>query len=257
MDNNSIGVELSFSQRIIQRRKPFVLCHTHLVTEEILSRAMAENKSIDLDVSIDDQGNPYLGHSQEYYRMSGNKPDRSMPLWEAVEKVAAGKIPVVVDCKDARSWQVIEEVIGKIGPHRCLADTFVSELKFDYSYSSSNDYPIEFSPIERLRTLREKFPNLTLTASCKFLPDDFFTAEKKYRSEWERIRNLLVANNIDTVSFNVQTKTMSDDVLNFFLEKEIILKINIDGYDLSKVTSLYVGESDVFESMSSAEILGY
>ncbi len=50
---------------------------------------------------------------------------------------------------------------------------------------------------------------------------------------------------------------MSDDVLNFFLEKEIILKINIDGYDLSKVTSLYVGESDVFESMSSAEILGY
>ena len=40
---------------------------------------------MDLDVCVDEGGNPYLGHSQEYHEKTNEAFFNSMPLWEAVD----------------------------------------------------------------------------------------------------------------------------------------------------------------------------
>jgi hypothetical protein len=58
---------LSFSQGVLMSKRPVVLFHTWTVTRELLTQAIAEKRSMDLDVCVDDRGNPYLGHSKEYH----------------------------------------------------------------------------------------------------------------------------------------------------------------------------------------------
>lgn len=248
-------MELSLSQRIIRSKKPFFLYHTYSVTDESLSRAIAENKSMDLDVCIDENGNPYIGHSQEFYKISGEKQPLCLPLWEAVERIAQARILVIVDCKHHDAWPLVEEVITKIGAHKCLVHTYASELKFDYHFYD-HDYPTEWSPIRTLSSLKGKFPNVTTTASCKFLPEDFLLSEE-YRGDWISIRDILHKNQVDTVCLNVPDKTVSNKTLDFFLEGGILPHINVDGIDLSEISSPFVGETNVLDTASRAEELGY
>ena len=83
----------SLAQRIIASRKPFVFFHTYSVTKELLLQAIAGQKSMDLDVCVDDAGSPYLGHSDEYHKKSGEAWFDSMPLWEAVDMIAEASVP--------------------------------------------------------------------------------------------------------------------------------------------------------------------
>lgn len=86
---------------------------------------------MDLDVCIDDQGHPYLGHPKEYHEKTREPFFDSMPLWEAVEALADSNIPVIVDCKHFGAWPVVEDVVRRLRPKRCLVHSFVSELKFE------------------------------------------------------------------------------------------------------------------------------
>ena len=74
---------ISLAQRIIASKTPFVFFQTDTVTKELLQQAIAEEKSMDFDVCVDDAGSPYLGHSREYHEKSGEPWFDSMPLWEA------------------------------------------------------------------------------------------------------------------------------------------------------------------------------
>jgi hypothetical protein len=110
---------LSFSQRVLMSKRPVVLFHTWTVTRELLTRAIAEKRSMDLDVCVDNSGNPYLGHLKEYHDKTYQPLFNSMPLWVAVELIARSAILVIVDCKHFEAWPVVEEVLVKLGPERC------------------------------------------------------------------------------------------------------------------------------------------
>lgn len=245
----------SFAQRVRNFGKPFVLYHTECATEEALRQAINESKSMDLDISIDDLGNPYLGHSKEYYEKSREIRPRSMPFHEAVELISKSNIPVIVDCKHYDAWSVIEEVIDKIGAHRCMVHSFASEFKFDYDHNDL-DYLTEWSPIEKLNQIKNIFPLATTTASCKFLPSDILLSAK-YKKILINIRETLADNHIDTICLNVPDKTMSDKILRFFLFKKIIPHIGIDKIDTSKLSKIYVGETDILTNASNCKLLGY
>lgn len=248
-------MQLSLAQRIRQSNKPFVLFHTYDASKAALEQAISEKKSMDLDISVDDSGNPYLGHSLEFYKKSGGKQPENMPFWEAIELVSKANIPVIVDCKDNRAWNLAEEVVRKIGSHRCLVHIYASELKFDYNLYD-HDYESEWIDIENLKKLKEEFPSVTTTTSAKYLPTDFLESGK-YEEVLERIRAALKENNVDTLCLNVPDNTMSDKILNFFLEEDILPHINIDGVDTSRLTKLYVGETDILTSASACIELGY
>lgn len=235
---------MSFAKKVLNSKKPFVLFHTYSVTEDVLKQAISGNKSMDLDVCVDDAGNSYLGHSEEFYRKSGEKQEENMPLWEAVDMMARSDIPVIVDCKHFDAWPVVEKVVEKIGPERCLVHSFVSEFKFNYSRKDNEpDYLTEWSPIEKLGLFKNKFPSATTTVSAKWLPDDLLVSEK-YKDLLQKIRQTLKDNSIDTVCLNVPNETFSNESLKYFLAENIIPHIGIDNIDTTKLSEIYIGETD-------------
>jgi hypothetical protein len=246
----------SLAQRIFNSKKPFVLYHTHIVREKVVKQAINESKSIDLDISIDSEGKQYIGHTAEYYQINGKTRPNCMAFDKAIEMIAKAHIPVIVDCKHHGAWPIIEEVVGKIGAYRCMVHTFASELKFSHDLSYDYDCPIEWSPISKLQSLKNRFPNVTTTISCKFLPVDLLVSDK-YSDLLGKIRQTLVENQIDTLCLNVPDKTMVDNILEFFLLENILPHVGIDNIDQAKLSKVYVGKTDILEDASDCRVLGF
>lgn len=246
---------LSFAQRVLKSRRTPILFHTWTVTREVLAQAISENRSIDLDIAIDENGEPYLGHSREYYEKTWSRPFKSMPIWEAIDQVADSTIPALIDCKDFNAWPVVEKIIARIGEPRCVVHAFVSELRFEFSRAQGEpDFVTEWSPIATLRSLKSRFPALTVNASAKWLPADFLVSESHAPLLLE-IRNLLKENQIDSVCLNVPDPTFSDASLRFFLDEGIINHVGVDLADTTKLTELYIGESNLLECTSKDLLL--
>jgi hypothetical protein len=245
----------SLAQRILRADRPFVLFHTHSATRETIEGAIASGKSMDLDICVDEFGAPYLGHSREYYRKSGEVQPETMPFEEAIELVSKAQIPVIVDCKHHAAWPAVENAVENIGAHRCLVHSFAAELKFGYQ-KSNQDYITEWSPIRKLTEIKNRFPLATITASCKFLPDDLLLSSQ-YHELLTGIREVARNNQIDTVCLNVPDNTVSDEIVDFFLKENIIPHIGIDNIDISRLSRLFIGETDILEKASNSKLLGY
>jgi len=247
---------LSFAEKLRKSKRPVVLFHTWTVTRELLSQAIREKRSMDLDVCVSDGGRePYLGHPKEYHEKTRQPFFDSMPLWEAVEALADSNIPVIVDCKHFEAWSVTEEVVRQLGPERCLVHSFVSELKFDAGrIPGEPDFISEWSSIECLRAIKRKFPLLTTTASAKWLPADVLVSEK-YDLLLERILTLLKEYAVDTICLNVPDSTFSDKVLRRFLRQDILPHVGVDRIDVSRVAEMYIGETDTLEFASRTDLL--
>ena len=210
---------------------------------------------MDLDICVDEFGTPYLGHSREYYEKSGEVQPETMPFEEAIDLLGKARIPVIVDCKHYDAWPAVENAIRNIGAGKCLVHSFASELKFGHQ-KSSQDYITEWSPIRKLAEIKNKFPLATITASCKFLPDDLLLSSQ-YHGLLIGIREVLRNNQIDTVCLNVPDSTVSDEVVDFFLKEDIIPHIGIDNTDISRLSRLFIGETDILAKASNSELLGY
>jgi hypothetical protein len=241
---------LSFAEKVLKSKRPVVLFHTWTVTRELLRQAIHEKRSMDLDVCIDDQGHPYLGHSKEYHEKTHEPFFDSMPLWEAVEALADSNIPVIVDCKHFGAWPVVEDVVRQLRPERCLVHSFVSELKFEAGrMPGERDFVSEWSSIERLRAMKRKFASVTTTASAKWLPEDVLVS-KKYEGLLEDIITLLKESAVDTVCLNVSDSTLSDMALRRFLKQDILPHVGVDRIDAKQFSEMYVGETDRLEFAS-------
>jgi hypothetical protein len=245
---------LSVAERVLKSKRPVVLFHTWTVTRELLSQAIHEKRSMDLDVCIDDQGHPYLGHPKEYHEKIHEPFFDSMPLWEAVEALADSNIPVIVDCKHCAAWPLVEEVVKQLRPERSLVHSFVSELKFDAGRMPGEpDFVTEWSSIECLGTMKRKFPYLTTTASAKWLPGDVLVSEK-HEGLLEGIAKILKEYAVDTVCLNVLNSTFSDRTLRRFLGQDILCHVGVDWIDAKQFSEMYIGETDRLEFASRGDL---
>lgn len=240
----------SFAERILSSRRPFILFHTWTVTRDLLRKAISEQRSIDLDVCVDDQGKPYLGHSKEYHEKTWQPFFKSMPLWEAVDAVANSDIPAIVDCKHVDAWPFVEEAVMRIGPERCLVHCFVKELKFDHSRMQGEpDILSEWSSLGTLQSLKDRFPSVTTTASAGWLPHDTLLSPQ-HDPLLVRIKDLLKHHHVDTVCLNVPDRTFSDGSLRKFLDQGIIPHINIDYVNSKELSEVYIGETNSLDGAS-------
>lgn len=241
---------LSFAQKVLDSRRPVVLFHTWTVTNELLAQAIRKKRSMDLDVCVDDRGNPYLGHPREYHEKTHEPFFNSMPLWEAVRELAHSSIPVIVDCKHFGAWPVVEDIVRQLRPERCLVHSFVSELKFESGRTPGEpDFLTEWSSIESLRVLKRKCPSLTTTASAKWLPADVLVSEE-YEELLVRIVRLLKEYEVDTVCLNVPDSTFSDRTLRVFVQEGILAHVSVDRGDWRRLSEVYIGETDRLEFSS-------
>lgn len=206
---------------------------------------------MDLDISVDEEGDPYLGHSPEYHRKSGEPYFDSMPLWKAVDLISQSDIMVLVDCKHHDAWPVIENVVEKIGPERCRVDSFVSELRFGHSRGEGEpDFLTEWSAIGRLRLLKAKYPSVTTAACAKWPPRDLLVSDRHERLV-EYIRDLLKMNHVDLVCLSIPYETITDEWLRYFRAADIMPSIEVDKIDTSKLSGVYIGETDHLERAST------
>lgn len=242
----------SLAQRILNSNKPFVFYHHLRVTKKGIHEAVEKNKSVHLDVCVDSNKKPYIGHSEEYYEKSGEKMKESISLNKALDLLSKSTIPVIVDCKHYNAWVLIGDVVEKLGQERCLVNTFVDELKFNYN-SIEPDYLSEWSDVSKLEWIKGKYPLVTTVASAKGLPTDLSLGN--YSELLSNIRTFLVSNNIDDVSLNVSSGLYDDGLITFFTSKKVLPHIiSTDGVETSKLTGCYVGEVEVFEKASSVRI---
>ena len=246
---------LSLAQEVLKSKRTIVLFHTWTVTRELLAQAILEKRSMDLDVCVDDSGRAYLGHSKEYHDKTHEPFFNSMPLWEAVRTLAGSHIPVIVDCKHVNAWPIVESVVAQLRPERCLACSFVSELKFDASRAEGEpDFVTEWSSIATLRELKRKFPSLTTTACAKWLPADTLTSDK-YGALLARIVSVLRENLVDTICLNLPDSTFSDRALALFLREGILAHVGVDHADVTRLSKVYIGETDRLEFASRGGLL--
>jgi hypothetical protein len=240
----------SLAQKILKSKRPVVLFHTWTVTRELLAQAIREKRSMDLDVCVDDSGNAYLGHSKEYHDKTHQPFFNSMPLWEAVEALAQSNIPVIVDCKHVNAWPLAENVVTQLRQERCFVHSFASELKFDACRADGDpDFVTEWSSIATLRELKRKFPAITTTASAKWLPADALSSDK-HGALLARIVSLLKENRVDSICLNVPDSTFSDRALELFLREGIVAHVGVDHTDLTRLSQIYIGETDTLEFAS-------
>ena len=210
---------------------------------------------MDLDVCVDDHGNPYLGHPREYHEKTHEPFFHSMPLWEAVEALAESNIPVIVDCKHFGAWPVVEDVVRRLRPERCLVHSFVYELKFSDGRSTREpDFLSEWSSIEYLRGMKRKFGSVSTTASAKWLPADVLVSAK-HEAMLEGITRLLKDYAVDTVCLNVPDSTFSDKALRGFLRHDILCHIAVDRTDAKQFSEMYIGETDRLDNTSRSDLL--
>jgi len=240
----------SLTQRILNSNKPFTFFHTWTVSEELLQRAIREEKSMDLDVCVDNDGKPYLGHSKEYHEKSGEPYFNSLPIWEVVDRISKSNIFAMVDCKHYDAWPVIEKVVTRIGPERCLVCVYVSEFKFNFGRKDDEpDFLTEWSPIEKLCLLKSKFPLITITPCAKWLPNDLLISDQ-YEELISKILKTLKNNHADTVCLGVPDDTISDKWLEYFLEEKIIPHVVVDKTDVTRLSEMYIGETDYLDRAS-------
>ncbi len=210
---------------------------------------------MDLDVCVDDRGDPYLGHPKEYHDKTREPFFDSMPLREAVRALAESNIPVIVDCKHFGAWPVVEEVVKQLRPERCLVHSFVSELKFDAGRTPGEpDFLSEWSSFECLRAIKRRIPSLTTTASAKWLPADVLVSEE-HEAVLEGIAGLLKEYAVDAVCLNVPDSTFSDKALRTFLRHDILCHVGVDRTDGKQLSEAYIGETDRLEFASRSDLL--
>ena len=140
-------------------------------------------------------------------------------------------------------------MVAKIGAERCIVHCYASEFNFNFNRWGT-DILSEWSPIEKLRILKKKFPAATTSASTRWLPHDLL-ASSKHEKIIKHIQRTLKENNVDTVRLEVPNETFSDRSLQYFLNENIIPHVGIDDIDTARLNSVYIGETDHLDSAST------
>jgi hypothetical protein len=245
------------ARRIFTTNKPFIIFHSHVVNDELIAQAINLHKSIDLDINIDKNNCPFFGHSDYFYQKSGELKEINTQFDKLLKVLSQSNIPVMLDCKHCGAWPFVEKALSLLGPQRCFVGCMATEFKFDYDFSYDFEVPFEYSSISNLKILKARYPDVTTVASCSFLPTDFLTA-RKYKVLRNKIRSLLIENNVDSLSLNFPYTSYSDKDLNFFLEANILLELKVEDISPLSVSEIYLGETDTLQKVTDyREIVGH
>src|ERR1700748_3067082 len=89
-------------RKIFEKRQPFIIFHTHIINRQILDAAIAARKSLEVDLSITDDGEIYVGHPLSYYTSLSLPPPNNVPLDIVLREMKAANLFLVLDCKDVK-----------------------------------------------------------------------------------------------------------------------------------------------------------
>ena len=235
----------SIARRFWDSGEPLIILHTHEVTDEILDVVIREKRSIDLDIAIDGSGTPYLGHSLANYKKNNISPHDSVPLEHALSRLERNtSILVHLDCKEAGAFTAVLDAAERLGPRRCIINSFVNELDYitpTNSHMWGTYVEEDWMSIATLRGAKKRFPKITVQASGEGV-----TVESLLADDGKILQEIIhiLGTDIDSVNLNIPSaESVPNEVISAINDAGIFYHVNIDSLR-EEPQGLYIGETD-------------
>jgi len=232
------------AKRIWDSGKPLIIFHARSITDEILDTAIREDRSMDMDIAVDNTGIPYLGHSIAYYEKNNISAYDSVPLEHALSLLENSSIPVHLDCKGSGAFATVLDAAERLGPGRCIINSYVSELDF-ISPTNSDMWGTyieeDWMPIETLRGAKKRFPDITIQASGEGV-----TVESLLEDGGKLLHENIdvLGTDIDSVNLNIPSvEIVLKEVISAINDAGILYEVNMDTLR-KKPQGFYIGETD-------------
>ena len=231
-------------QKVLNNNKPFIYFHTLLFNKNILDLAVKSGKSIEIDISMDKNGNAYIGHPLEFYKFKQIiPPPNNLPIETIVNKAKEAGLFLVLDCKDVRALPLVARIIEQYGVENCLFHSWIKEFRF-YPYAPEitiePHWDYEDLPLNDVLKLKQT-TGVPAVSSTRGL------TKNRLMNEPDIVDSIIsIANGkIDAFNFNLPDyeappKHMLDKLLSY----DILTWLNIDHVPTNELPIAYLGISD-------------
>lgn len=230
---------------ILRNKLPFVYFHTHIINRAILDRAVAAGRSLEIDISMNDDGGLYIGHPPSFYTFKCQPLPDNLPLDIVLEAVVS--IPdmyVVLDCKDVRALPRVNAIVSQFGIDRVIFHSWIDSLSF-------MPYPSEI--VAEPHWLHEDLPTHAVRQLQRHLLVPIIVSARgltvdRLESEGAQIVNHIITEAkgwVNAVNFNLpNAQAPSMSIMHNLLDQGILTWLNIDSVPPQQRPDVYLGMTD-------------
>lgn len=240
--------ESVLKEKIFKCNKPFLYFHTHDLTREILDKAKIAGKSLEVDMSINDKGEVFIGHPPSFYNFKKQPHPNNLPLETVLKEMKEAGLYVVIDCKDVRVLSKAREIIRDFGAKHSALHAWVKELQFKREPSEKDAEPhweYEDLPLKEILKVKRD-TNVTVIISARRL-----TMERLNSAEGEETVQKIIdtaEGKVDAVNFNLPYgKAPPLSIMQRLLEHRILTGLGVDYVPKEARPQVYLGASDNIE----------
>ncbi len=167
----------------------YITClHSFIFDTDTFASAVANHEAIEIDISLDDNGNPYIGHPLSWYifhHKSFKEPIRLDTALEMLKHTPNTK--VVFDIKQKQAVDSVMSIVNEIGAERCFIHAFASELVLDPEETKKEPQrKHENIPTHTLQRLKAEL-NVPIIVSARGIDS---AADLESRRLWKTLANM-------------------------------------------------------------------
>jgi len=238
---------------ILKQNKPFNYFHTHVLDRPVMDRILAAHKSFEIDISIDERGEPYVGHPSTYYSLRNLPPPTNLPLDQAVTEGLEAGLFIMLDVKNVKLLPKVAEIIQTYGSEHFIVHSFVKELSFKpyppkVQALAEPHWPDEELPLGELLKLKQT-TGVPLAVSCRGI------TQQRLLDEGTRIIDDILgktAHKVDVVTFFMPAgEALPLAVSKKLLANGIIPLINVDHTPPAARPTAFFGSTDHLEQATT------
>ena len=237
-------------EKIFELNKPFVYFHTHVIDQPVLDRALAAGKSLEVDMSMDKNGQIFIGHPLIFYEFKKLPPPANLPFDQVIRQIKDSGLYLVLDCKDARALPRAQAIIQDLGSERCLMHAWADALLFKpYPKEIEIEPHWKFEDLPLAEILRTKAATgVPLVISTRGL------TLARLEDEGDAILDKIIqtaSGKIDAVSLHLPAGEVAPmSVMQKLLDNGIMTLFNLDRVPASARPSVFIGSTDFIEQAS-------
>jgi hypothetical protein len=232
--------------QIFKRQKPFIFFHTHVIDRQILDAAVAARKSLEVDISIAEDGSIYVGHPLSHYTAQNLPLPNNLPLDVVLSEMKTAGLFLILDCKDVKVLPKAKEIIQKYGPENCLYHSWSDALILqpyleEWEVTQPNWTREELPHAEILKLRQETGVPMTLTCHRGL-------TRQRLETDGDVIIDKIVAavgKDAEAISFSLPPDQVAPlSAMQRLLDHHILPSFHIDRTPPEARPSMYLGSTD-------------
>jgi hypothetical protein len=238
--------------QIFEKQQPFIFFHTHVIDRQVLDAAVVARKSLEVDLSIDDDGKIYVGHPLSHYAAVNLPPPNNLPLDVILSEMKTAGLFLVLDCKNVRVLPKAQQIIKEYGVENCLLHSWSDALVLDSYMEEWDDiqpnWAEEELPHSEILKLRQA-TGVPMTLSCHR-----GLTRKRLQADGDVIVDQIAEildGNAEGLSFVLPPDEVAPmSAMQKLLEHHILPNIHIDNTPTEARPPIYLGWTDHLEYAS-------